>query len=61
MGVRGLETFLQNQVPNGLISINVLEEIDRRKRLADIFQFFYELMSKLYVNHFVAEKIQRNL
>lgn len=42
MGVRGLETFLLNQVPNGVSSINILEEINRKKRLAaDIIMIFF--------------------
>ncbi|KAG4066963.1 hypothetical protein HA402_007711 [Bradysia odoriphaga] len=31
MGVRGLETFLQKQVPNGAFPINILDEIDRMR------------------------------
>lgn len=40
MGVRGLETFLQRQVEYGVFSINILEEIDRKKRLGDILIYF---------------------
>lgn len=36
MGVRGLESFLKKQVVNGVFSVNILDEIDRKKRLTDI-------------------------
>lgn len=33
MGVRGLETFLRKQVPNGVFSVNILDEINSKKML----------------------------